>query len=339
MLKLYRRLDGRRASGGRDRALPDRGRGLHGNTPPCSALEAVDPDGIDHGARHRCSGSCATRATRWAWTLERPEARIRDAGSGGPRGGRPDRRDLRGLHALYAHPGPADGRVAPRASRRRPTIPAFAAEPLDPRGRRGGARDARALADRAFAGLIAAWPRTSDRPQRHRRTARARGEECLRPAGRAHARAGHAVKTRIHGDYHLGQVLIVQRRRADRRLRGRAVAAAARAPAKSSPAARRRRHAALLRVCGRDLRPRHPRQAAGWGGQRVGGGRQGRADPGRARLPGRLRGNRPGEPHGSATTRPGPPCCDCICSPRPSTRSATRPTTGPTGSRSRSAAS
>ena len=56
----------------------------------------------------------------------------------------------------------------------------------------------------------------------------------------------------MHGDYHLGQVLIVQKRRDDRRLRGRAVAAGRGAAGQELAAARRRRHAALLRLRGRD---------------------------------------------------------------------------------------
>ena len=58
--------------------------------------------------------------------------------------------------------------------------------------------------------------------------------------------------TRIHGDFHLGQVLVVERRRLHHRLRGRARPAARRAPRQDEPDGRRRGADALAR-----LRRRH----------------------------------------------------------------------------------
>ena len=77
-------------------------------------------------------------------------------------------------------------------------------------------------------------------------------------AARAQIGVGGRV-IRTHGDYHLGQTLYTPGRLGDHRLRGRAGAAAARAPPEALAAARRRGHAALVRV----RRPRRSRSCAG----------------------------------------------------------------------------
>ena len=78
-----------------------------------------------------------------------------------------------------------------------------------------------------------------------------------RLAARAQIGVGGRV-IRTHGDYHLGQTLAHAARLGDHRLRGRAGAAAARAPPEALAAARRGQHAALVRV----RRPRRSRSCA-----------------------------------------------------------------------------
>ena len=96
------------------------------------------------------------------------------------------------------------------------------------------------------------------------------------------------VRIRVHGDYHLGQVLWTGKRLRHHRLRGRAGAAAQRAADQALAAARRRRDAALVplrrlrRPLRRDRRPSGRRTSIG-GGRRDGTGRD-RAGAGRRAL-------------------------------------------------------
>ena len=127
--------------------------------------------------------------------------------------------------------------------------PAFAVEPLTLADVRAVAQDARAWAERAFAAVsrLAAAATAS---------ARAAIEELTRPArGRpgAHRFARRRARRRRQ-DAHPRRLpsrpgADRRRRRDDRRLRGRAVAPGRRAARQGLAAARRRRHAALLRLC------------------------------------------------------------------------------------------
>ena len=87
---------------------------------------------------------------------------------------------------------------------------AFAAEPLTLDDVEEAARDARALADRAFARLDRLSDGASD-------NARALADRLMARKREAYDLIDHcavdpvgAIKTRIHGDYHLGQVLVVK---------------------------------------------------------------------------------------------------------------------------------
>jgi maltose alpha-D-glucosyltransferase/alpha-amylase len=88
--------------------------------------------------------------------------------------------------------------------------PAFKAEPLSEKDLAAVAEDARKLGARAFAGM----KRLSDAAPESAREAiqalQARHDECMALVERLTTVPEGAVKTRIHGDYHLGQVLIVQ---------------------------------------------------------------------------------------------------------------------------------
>jgi maltose alpha-D-glucosyltransferase/alpha-amylase len=87
--------------------------------------------------------------------------------------------------------------------------PAFAVEPMGRADIEVAAEDARSQAGRAFAAL--ARGASSDGAAAEAVAAlRAREQECLALLGELASEPRGAVKTRIHGDYHLGQVLIVQ---------------------------------------------------------------------------------------------------------------------------------
>ena len=134
--------------------------------------------------------------------------------------------------------------------------------------------------------------------------------------------------TRIHGDFHLGQVLVVERRRLHHRLRGRARPAARRAPRQDEPAARRRGPDALARLCRRhDARSQDTDlRAAGRGHAR-----QVRQAPARRRaggLPRRLSRRRRATCPASTTWT----CWTSSCSRRRPTSWSTRRRTGRPGS-------
>jgi maltose alpha-D-glucosyltransferase/alpha-amylase len=83
--------------------------------------------------------------------------------------------------------------------------PAFAAEPMGAADIEVAAADARAQAERAFAALSrgsAAGDAVT--------ALRARQAECMTLIDALAVEPEGAIKTRIHGDYHLGQVLVVQ---------------------------------------------------------------------------------------------------------------------------------
>jgi maltose alpha-D-glucosyltransferase/alpha-amylase len=87
---------------------------------------------------------------------------------------------------------------------------AFAAEPLGPDDLGVVAADARSQGERAFRALER-LPATA--PEGARQAAQmlvGRRDECFAAIERLARTTVEAVKTRIHGDYHLGQVLIVQ---------------------------------------------------------------------------------------------------------------------------------
>ncbi len=87
---------------------------------------------------------------------------------------------------------------------------AFAAEPLTLADVEESVVDARRLAAQAFARLEALDGRSSDNARTLAERLLARKSECLALIEAAAVEPVGAIKTRIHGDYHLGQVLVVK---------------------------------------------------------------------------------------------------------------------------------
>ena len=88
--------------------------------------------------------------------------------------------------------------------------PAFAAEPLTLADMEESVRDARALAEKAFARLEALNEGASDNARALAARLLARRDDCFAIIDRSAVEPIGAIKTRIHGDYHLGQVLVVK---------------------------------------------------------------------------------------------------------------------------------
>jgi maltose alpha-D-glucosyltransferase/alpha-amylase len=87
---------------------------------------------------------------------------------------------------------------------------AFAAEPFTHADLLEAAADMREMADRAFAHLNHLGDRTNDVARALAERLMARREECFALIAALSVEPVGAVKTRIHGDYHLGQVLVVK---------------------------------------------------------------------------------------------------------------------------------
>jgi maltose alpha-D-glucosyltransferase/alpha-amylase len=88
--------------------------------------------------------------------------------------------------------------------------PAFALEPLTKDDVRSAAADARSQGDQAFLAMKRVAGNASDAARSAMETLLARQDECWTLIDRLSTEPVGAVKTRVHGDYHLGQVLIVQ---------------------------------------------------------------------------------------------------------------------------------
>ena len=135
------------------------------------------------------------------------------------------------------------GEVTGGCTRRSPPTPADPAFAPRSRARRRSRCSPRRSTRRSSASSVD-LPDDPRRSRRSRAAARRSASGCR--CSRTSARAGGVI--RHHGDYHLGQTLLADRRLGDPRLRGRAGALAARAAPQALAAARRRRDAALVRV-------------------------------------------------------------------------------------------
>jgi maltose alpha-D-glucosyltransferase / alpha-amylase len=177
------------------------------NTPALlGAAEYIAPDGTPT-ALAVLQRFVRNQGDAWQWTLDLLRREL-DVMAVSPEAERPA-----DAFAPYVPIAKALGRRTGELHRAFATAtddPAFAAEPLAPEDLATVAADARAQGERAFAAL-ARLPATA--PEGGREAAQlliARRDECFAVIERLSQASAEAVKTRIHGDYHLGQVLIVQ---------------------------------------------------------------------------------------------------------------------------------
>ena len=182
-------------------------------------------------------GFVRNQGDAWTWTLDQLQPRARR--SRDARGRRRERAPTRSptTTAIAAAIGRRLGEM--HAVLARPTDdPAFAPETAArPRTSKAGSTRARALLDRALRRSMRHDCTGRRDASRRRRSACCRSSEALDAArcGGWRRRASAPLMTRIHGDFHLGQVLVAQRRRLHHRLRGRAGRPLAERRAKASP--------------------------------------------------------------------------------------------------------
>jgi maltose alpha-D-glucosyltransferase/alpha-amylase len=206
MLKLYRKLTaGAQPEVEVCRFLTDAG---FANTPPLlGTLERVGPDGIATMLAI-AQGFVRNQGDGWTQTIEHLERRLEEAG-------------------LAAEPDPAQAilddfyigllrtlgvRTAEmhRAFASGTADPAFAAERIQPGDMRDWRSSARRQAERAFDALAEALPDLDEQACAEVHGLLARRDECLQLVDRLGQPELDATKTRIHGDYHLGQVLLAK---------------------------------------------------------------------------------------------------------------------------------
>ena len=203
VLKIYRRLQpGIHPEVEVGHFLTDVAR--FGNTPPTfGSVEYLAPDGTPT-ALAILQGFARNQGDAWRLTLETLSREL-EALALAPDENGLDLDDIFGSYLQYVDAlGRRTGEM--HVAFATPTDdPAFAVEPLGPADVETAVADARAQAGAAFAAL----DRMRD-PADSVRSLRARKAECLSVLDGLAAEPSGAAKCRIHGDYHLGQVLIVQ---------------------------------------------------------------------------------------------------------------------------------
>jgi maltose alpha-D-glucosyltransferase/alpha-amylase len=179
------------------------------NTPPLlGAVEHVSPDGTPT-ALAVLQGFVRNQGDGWRFTLETLRREFETMALV-PEAERPSLEEAFGIYLQYAVIVGARTAELHRAFATPTDDPAFAAEPFGPDDLASIAEDARAQARRAFAALERLAPAASDTAQEAIGRLLMRRADCLDLISRLRQGAVQAVKTRVHGDYHLGQVLIVQ---------------------------------------------------------------------------------------------------------------------------------
>ena len=211
VLKLVRRvLAGIHPEGEMTRLLTDRG---FANTAPLfGELVRVDAQGTPHTVA-LAQGFVRNQGDGWTWTLDYLARTVEELVLSGPSEGATEEEShadafdaydvfaraigtrLGELHATLAQPA---------------EDPAFAPEPADPGTLDAWADGAIEQIDLALDLLadMQAWPDDTTAAQA---AMLAKNRDALRTAARTLARKGQgALRTRVHGDFHLGQVLVVQ---------------------------------------------------------------------------------------------------------------------------------
>ena len=207
-LKIYRRLQpGANPEVEIGRFLTDHARFM--NAPPTlGVVEHVDSDGLVT-AIAVLQRFVRNQGDAWSWTLD-VLMRIMDAMAFASEG---NFMELKESFDAYA---PHMRRLGYRTAEMHKALatptddPAFAAEPLTLEDVRESADDACALADRAFRHLATLAGRASENSATLAARLLARKRECYDLIESCAVEPIGAIKTRIHGDYHLGQVLVVK---------------------------------------------------------------------------------------------------------------------------------
>ena len=208
-LKVYRRLQiGANPEVEIGRFLTDVA-GFRNAPPTLGVVEHVDPSG-EVTAVAVLQRFVRNQGDAWTWTLN-VLMRIMDALAF------TSSENLEGLAEGFTSYTPHMKRLGARTAELHKALatetddPAFAAEPLTLSDVKASVADAHRLADKAFARLDQLDGRVSENARVLAERLRERKGECLALIDAAAAvEPVGAIKTRIHGDYHLGQVLVVK---------------------------------------------------------------------------------------------------------------------------------
>ncbi len=300
---------------------------LHG-VPVAGALEYLGDDGSVFTLA-LLQAYVPNQGDGWSWTLdylERVLTELRDAD--GPRPDAPHGAFL----ALIAILGRRTAELH-NALGRRTGNPAFDPEPMTEPDRRAMRDSVRAQGQ---ATLVQLREHLAGLPQATQEDAR----RLLERPGAIEAfvdalplQGGAGWRSRFHGDYHLGQVLLARNDFVIIDFEGEPARFDRGAPCQAIAAARCRRHAALLQLRALERTAARGAERGRTGPARRRRPRLGTRDP--RSLPGRLRRRR-WRPRPARSTRR---CCACSNSRRPSTNCATNSATGSTGCRCRCRAS